>query len=175
MSEFSYVYGKALYDLAKEEGKTDLYLEELNGIRLLFKENPDYIKLLDTPALPLYKRQSLIDEAFSGVETNIKSFIKILASEKCAYLGVKAIDEFEKLFDEENGIERVKVITAVPLNEAQKSKLTLKLASLLDKKIILEEKTDKKILGGVVLELKNSRYDGSIKNRLDALCAMIKG
>ncbi len=175
MSEFSYVYGKALFDLAKEENKTDVYFDQLTEIAKIIKENPDYVNLIDTPALSLSERQGLIDEAFISASVNIRSFIKILSEKKCGYLLLKCIGEFKKLYDEENNIERAQVITSVPLNADQLDRLTEKLSSILNKKVVLEAKTDKKILGGVILKLKNAQYDGSIKNRLDTLCAQIKG
>ena len=42
-------------------------------------------------------------------------------------------------------------------------------------KMIDDDEVDEKIIGGVILKLKNAQYDGSIKNRLDTLCSQIKG
>ncbi len=175
MSEFSYVYAKALFDLAKEENKTDLYFNELTEISKIIKENSDYLNLIDTPSLSLTERQGLIDEAFSSASVNIKSFIKILSEKKCGYLLLKCISEFRKLYDEENNIERVTVISSVPLKEDQLERLTNKLSSILNKKVVPMVQVDEKIIGGVILKLKNAQYDGSIKNRLDTLCSQIKG
>ncbi len=175
MSEFSYVYGKALFDLAKEENKADLYFDELTEIADIIKENPDYLNLIDTPSLSLTERQGLIDEAFSTASVNIRSFIKILSEKKCGYLLLKCISDYKKLYDEENNIERATVISSVPLKEDQLERLNLKLSSILNKKVVLEASVDKKILGGVILKLKNAQYDGSIKNRLDTLCEQLKG
>ena len=175
MSEFSYVYGKALFELATDELKCDEYFDELLKIDEILKENPAYINLIDTPSLSLEERQRLIDEAFSSANGNIRSFIKILSGKKSGYLLSKCIAEFKKLYDEANNIERGEVITSHPLTDAQLTRLTEKLSALLNKRVILEAKLDEKILGGVILNLKNAQYDGSIKKRLDTLCAAIKG
>ena len=45
-------YGKALFMLSEEEGKTESALAEIKAVADILKKNPEYIKLLDTPALP---------------------------------------------------------------------------------------------------------------------------
>ena len=66
MSDFSKKYAGALYDLCKEENITKEVLEELLVIDTVIKENKEYKNLLDTPAISLKDRLSIIDEAFSS-------------------------------------------------------------------------------------------------------------
>ena len=54
MTQTARLYGGSLYDLAAEERLTDVIYEQTKEIRKLFGENPDYVKLLSEPAIPLY-------------------------------------------------------------------------------------------------------------------------
>ena len=47
----SNIYGEALFELAVEEEKTDAMLEEIDGIKNVFLENPEYIKFLNHPRI----------------------------------------------------------------------------------------------------------------------------
>ena len=49
MNQSSALYGKSFYDLAKEEKITKEVLEEMELVKDLFRENPDYIRLLLEP------------------------------------------------------------------------------------------------------------------------------
>ena len=52
MTQIARLYGSSMYDLAAEEQLTDTVLEQMQTIRQLFRENPDYVKLLSEPSHP---------------------------------------------------------------------------------------------------------------------------
>ena len=52
MTQYARLYGGSLYDLAAEENLTDAIGEQMKEIRNLFRENPDYVKLLCEPSVP---------------------------------------------------------------------------------------------------------------------------
>ena len=46
MTQIARLYGGSMYDLAAQEQLTDTVMEQMQVIRQLFRENPDYVKLL---------------------------------------------------------------------------------------------------------------------------------
>ena len=82
MKSFALTYAHSLFSLAEDENLLEDIYEELMGILPLFKENPTYSLLLDSPTMPLAQRISLIDEAFGGVMEYVLNFIKILCEKK---------------------------------------------------------------------------------------------
>ena len=64
MTQIARLYGSSMYDLAAEEQLTDTVLEQMQTIRQLFRENPDYVKLLSEPSIPKEERTKLLDTAF---------------------------------------------------------------------------------------------------------------
>ena len=174
MIDFHKQYGKALYELSKEENIVDTVLGELVSIETIINENKEYVNLIDTPAVSLEERLSLIEEAFGGCSLYVKNFIKLLAEKKCFYTFLKCVKEFKAMYDEENNIERVDAVTCVPLTEMQVNKLKEKLEKIVDKNVIINNVIDTDIMGGVVLKLSNKQYDGSIRSRLERLSMMIK-
>ena len=66
MTQTARIYGDSMYDLAAEEKLTGRILEEMQAIRQLFRENPDYLRLLSEPSIPLADRTKMIDEAFGS-------------------------------------------------------------------------------------------------------------
>ncbi len=80
------------------------------------------------------------------------------------------IDEFNRLNDEKNGTVRVKVTTAIELDDEQKAKLSAKFAQVVGaNKVVLEPVVDEEIIGGVVLRSKGNIYDGSVKSKIDKI------
>ena len=68
MTNAARIYGNSLYDLAQEEGCVEPMAEQLQQIRTLFAENPEYVRLLGEPTIEAEKRRELMDEAFAGAE-----------------------------------------------------------------------------------------------------------
>ena len=136
-------------------------LEELLSIDAVIKENKEYKNLLDTPAIPLKDRISIIDEAFSSCSLYVLNFIKLLSENKKFYEFSSVVSKFNELYYEERNIERVEAITCVPLSEEQILKLKEKIEKIISKSVHITNKVDKSIIGGVILKLNNRMYDGS--------------
>ena len=170
----AYEYAKALFMISEEEHCSDKMRGDVDTARAAFISNPDYARLLDTPALPKSERLSLIDEAFSSLEPSLVNLIKILAEKRLSYLFPKLADEYAALYDESRGILRAEAVTAIPLTEAQSKILTKKLSALTGKTVILSNTVNKSILGGALLRYSGIQLDGSVKTRLDKFEAALK-
>ena len=167
-------YAKAFFELAIEESSLDSRLRELNGVKELLTENPDYVKLLDTPALAKEEKLSLISEAFSSLSDSAQNLLKILCEKHSVHTLPRIADCFSAMCDEELGIVRVEAVTAIPLTEKQTKALSDRLAHKLSKTVVLRNTTDKSILGGVKLRYSGIQLDGSVKTRLDAFEKSLK-
>ena len=66
MTQTARLYGSSLYELAAEEQLTDVLMEQMEEVRQLFRENPEYVKLLGEPSIPGEKREELLEQAFGG-------------------------------------------------------------------------------------------------------------
>lgn len=160
-------YAKALFLLSEEEGESESVLSELEMLSELIKENSEYSKLLDTPALSKDERLKLIDEAFGTFGQNLLNLIKILAESRSVRIIPKLKEEFSILFCESRGILHAEAITAVPLTEEQTVAMGKKLEGITGKKVIIKNVIDKSTLGGVMLRYGGVQLDGSVKTRLD--------
>jgi F-type H+-transporting ATPase subunit delta len=160
-------YGDALFMLADELNQADEMKDDLSTLCKTISENPDYLKLLDTPALSREERVKLADEAFNGLNKNLVNLVKILIERRVAYLIFKIRDAYMSSYDVSRGIERVEAITVLPLTDIQLSKLQNKLANITGKQIIIKNTIDSSILGGMKLRYLGIQIDGSVKTKLD--------
>ena len=167
-------YAKALFSLACEEGREGKIGEELSALATLFCENPEYKTLIDTPALALGERISLIDEALAPFDEYIKSTVKLLAEKRLAHAIEALSKKYAELYDEKNGILRAEAISAVPMTELQLSALKEILEKKTKKTVIIKNTVDKSILGGLILRYAGLSEDGSLKARLDKIKSSIE-
>lgn len=167
-------YGKALFLLSEERGTTEAVLSDVRIAKTVLLENPKYSKLADTPALSKDEKVALIAEAFASLDPDLVSLLKILCEKHSVCDFGKVADMYFALYDESRGIERVEAITAVAMSKSQLGAMKAKLEMITGKKIIITNKIDKAILGGVKLRYAGIQLDGSLKKRLDTLEASLK-
>ena len=167
-------YGKALFLLAKEENLCDRIKSEGEAIVTLLSQNPKYITLLDTPALPTAEKTQLLDQAFGHFHVHLLNFMKILVSKRAVYLYSRAYSAFMQAYDEDNNILHAHAVTAVALSDAQKQALVDKLCAITQKNVILKNTVDPAVLGGVRLQFDGVSLDSSIENQLQSLRKALK-
>ena len=177
MTELAREYGDGLYALTEEEHISQQVLDELLALQTLFREQPDFCRLLGNMSLSKEERVQIIDRVLRGqVHLYLLNFLKILC-ERCAlneYEGCLAA--FKTLYNQAHGIVEATVTTAVPLDDEQRARMAEKLSKMTDQQVVLNEKVDESIIGGVLLEMNGQRYDNTLKNRLKSIhSAMVQG
>lgn len=161
-------YGRALFALAEESGRTETILADLNTARSAFESAPEYASLLDTPALSKAERLALVDEAFSALDEYVKNTLRILCEKRLAHLFPSAVKAFCEDYDRTRGIERVEAVTAIAMSEEQLAAMKAKLEKITGKTIVIKSTVDPSILGGVKLRYMGVQLDGSVKTKLDS-------
>ena len=167
MTETAKIYGSCLYDLAQEESLTEVLMQELTEVRSLFRENPDYEKLLGEPSVPKKERVRLIEEAFGEhIERYLVNFLKILSERGIISEFGGCCEEYIRRYRADHNIAEAVVYTAVPLSEQQRTALKERLEKMSGKEIIMTEKIRRSLIAGVRVELEGKQLDGSLQGRL---------
>lgn len=170
MTENARRYGGSLYELAAEESITEQLQEELSIIGQIFRENPDYIRLLSEPSIPKAERLSLLDAAFQNqIHSYLLNFLKLLCENGTLRELPSCIREFRTRFLKDSGILEAIVTSAVPLTKEQTAALTARLQSLTNQTILLTQKIDSRTIGGLKVEFGGEHLDGTAANRLLSL------
>lgn len=175
MTEAGSVYGLALYDLARSEGLTEQILQELSVLRQSFEEEPDFLKLLHTPALSKQERCDILDASFRGkLQPYLLNFLKILTEKGYIHHFSHCCDAYRDQYNRDHGILPVTAVTAVPMTDAQQKRLKDKLEALTGKTVELHSRIDPSCLGGVRLDYDGKRVDDTVSHRLDAVRTLLK-
>lgn len=167
----SSTYADALFDLAIENNKTDDWQKELEAVKAILNENPDFNKLMSHPRVLKEERLKLADEAFDGkVDPEIVGFIRVII-EKDRYSEINAIfDDFINKVKTHNGIGVAYVSTASALTEAQKSAVEAKLLETTEyKSMEMHYTVDDKLIAGMIIRIGDRVVDSTVRSKLDGL------
>ena len=170
MTEVGSVYGESLYELAKDESLGKIIGEQLAVLQESFRQEPDFVRLLSSPNLTKAERCQILDDSFRGkVEPYVLNFLKILTEKGYMRYFSDCCDAYTQRFDQDNGILRVDAVSAVALSPVQKEKLTQKLSRITGKEIVLRNRLNPAVLGGIRLDYDGQRLDDTVSHRLDAI------
>ena len=176
MTEFGREYGEGLYALCAEEKITDAVLAQLAELKGLFRENPDFIRLLSNMSIPKTERVLAADQALQGqVHPYVLNFIKLLVERGAIHEFAECAAAYQACYNREHGVVEAEVTTAQALNEEQRRKLIEKLQGMTGKEVVIKEKVDPSILGGVLLQMDGKRYDNTVAHRLQAIKQAMAG
>ena len=175
MTRIGNVYGEALYALACEEALSEEFLQELTVLDQSFAQDPEFLRLLDAPNLPKEERCQILDDCFrEKLQPYILNFLKLLTEKSYARHFSECCAAFRAHYNEDHGILPVTAGTAVPLSQSQHAALTEKLAAVTGKTVLLHNRVDGKVLGGIRLDYSGSRLDDTLAHRLESIRAKLK-
>lgn len=169
------VYSEALYELAKEDGTLGVISEELIAVSDIFSENAELYDILSAPTVTDKEKTELLDSIFGGkISVTALDFL-CLAACKGRIRNLSGIAEaLRTLRYTDEGIMEVTVTTVRALSDAQRTRLKEKLEAKYGRKIIMTEKTDPDMLGGVIVTCGDTMLDGSVRTKLDNMRTQLK-
>ena len=181
-NEVSRRYGKALFNIAKEQSLEDKMYQEVNNLINVLNNNSQFNKLFGSPLLSSKDQLNLVENIFSTkdakkvkVSKNLFSFIKVLAFNRRLKALHGAMRAFIYLIKSMHKEVNVNLVSAVPLADAVIKNIADILANKTDYKINIISSIDKNIIGGIILQSGSNLIDTSIRSKILKINNVIKG
>lgn len=169
------VYATSLLDLAFEKGVHAEILAELKGFDQVLEREPSFTAFLSTPNIRREVKKDLVTRVFGPKVSDFTlNFLKVVIDRRRQANLRGIIAAFVDGYHQRMGELVVKVQTAVPLADGQRERLSRALKSKFEKEVVLEERVNPRILGGLVLQVGDTRIDGSLRSRLETIGAKLE-
>lgn len=170
------VYAKALLGVARKAPNTDELLSQFQTVvDEVFGKHPKLEAALNSPKINLEQKEALLEKILgSHVDPTLMKFLKILCRRQRLNFvrGIqRSITEFR---DEELGRVRVIVTSALELSENEIDGIRNQLKAKLNREISVVTKVDPAIIGGLVLRIGDTVFDGSVTGKFDQLLRAAK-
>lgn len=162
------VYAKALVAAADRAGQADVVVEELEQIvSEVFDKLPQVAAAFSSPRLAHEDKVLMLDKAFGGkVSATTLNFLKVLSRHGRIGSIRATARSARKLLNEMRNRVEVEVRTAAPISNPVRAAITARLAAMLGREVVLNAKVDPELLGGVVVRVGDTLYDGSLSSKL---------
>ena len=164
-------YAQALIEIGKENNRVEEFKTELKKISDLLKKFPEFQKALLSP---LYSAEDLkkiilgVAEKINLSET-IRNFLCLLVDKRRIQYFSAILELDEDLTYQISGFVKARVITARPLSTRDFESIKKSLEGITQKKVLLNSVVEPQIIGGVIAEVGDKIFDGSIRNQLQRI------
>jgi F-type H+-transporting ATPase subunit delta len=168
-------YAKALMQVAQKADQVDAIAGELDVMAPFFAHGSELMGVMKNPAFGLADRRKVLvavgEKARLG--PNLRRFLELLLERERIDAMPGIARAFQEMADQVAGRVRAEVVSAEPLGAAYRRRLVEVLEKSTARKVLLTEKVDPTLLGGMVTTLGDKRFDGSLKNRLERIRATL--
>jgi len=164
-------YAKALFQIAQDASEVDTIRAELAALAGLIEEHADLRDVLMQPLYPVSERRAVLAAVADGLGggATLRSFYSLLIDQRRLVDFDVIAQEFGRLADDAAGRTKVKVRSAAPLTGEQAARLQRALSTRTGQEVELEQEIDPSLIGGVVAQVGDRLYDGSLRTQLQQL------
>ena len=165
------VYGKALLGAAEKIGQTETVLAEFESlVGDVLDKLPQLEALLSAPRVSHEEKLALLDRTFGGKMSPVMlSFLKVVSSHGRLDTLRAILRASQQLYNKMRNRVEVLVETAAPLNNQLQSAINNRLTQVLGREVVLSTDVNPDLLGGLVVRIGDTVYDGSLAGRLNQM------
>ena len=171
MKSASLQYANALADIALAQGAAEPAAKQLAAFGAAYGESAELRTFLASPAVNIEAKHAVIEKLMArmGASKIIRNFLFVIADHRRTQLLPEIVNAFQQVIRQRAGIAEAEVTSAVEMTAAQKKEMAKTLARLTGKKVETKYSLDPALLGGAVVRIGDTIYDGSLRSRLSEL------
>src|ERR1700692_303619 len=146
-------------------------LQELRTIEALLKESDPLRRVLENPSIPGDRKRAVLDAITKrlGTTRQVRNFIAVLTDHRRLPLFSEILKQLEQELNERQGFAEAQVSSARQLSDSEKQILESEIAKMTGKKVRARYDEDATLLGGAVVQVGSTIYDGSVKGQLERI------
>jgi len=166
-------YAGALVEVALENKQAEQVKRELAEFAALVRESPELHALLANPSIPRASKHAVIESLVGrmGASRTLRNYLFVIVDQRRAGMLPEIEQAFSALLDARQGITQAAVTSAADLTAKERAELDAALAKLTGQKVQAQFNTDAALIGGAVVRIGSTIYDGSLRAQLDRLRA----
>ena len=172
MASVASTYARAFADVVLSAHlEADRSIAELRAIASLLAESPDLKRVWENPAIPNDQKRRVLEVIAEqdGIAKQVRNLVAVLIDHRRVHFLEPIIQQLEKELDERLGFAEAQIISARRLSEAQKRAFEEQVGKLTGKKVRAQFEQDASLLGGAVVRMGSTIYDGSVRGQLEKI------
>jgi F-type H+-transporting ATPase subunit delta len=144
---------------------------QLRAIASLLAESSELRRVWDNPAIPAEQKRRVLDVIAErdGISKQVRNLVAVLIDHQRIHFLEPIITQLEKELDARLGFAEAQITSARALSDAEKQEFVAQVGKLTGKKVRARYGQDAALLGGAVVRIGSTIYDGSVKGQLERM------
>jgi F-type H+-transporting ATPase subunit delta len=175
MKSASLQYANALADVAREQRVADAAVKQLNDFSATYAESAELRNFLASPAVDREAKHGVIEKlaARLGASKIVRNFLFVIVDHRRTHILPEIVQTFQEVVRQREGITEAEISSAIELTVAQKAEFAFALERMTGKRIAAKYLLEPRLLGGAVVRVGDTIYDGSLRQRLNEMRALL--
>jgi F-type H+-transporting ATPase subunit delta len=166
------IYARAFADVVVgSRADATKLISELHAVEALFDESEPLRRVFDNPSIPGEQKRAVLDAVMQklGGARPVRNFVAVLIDHRRLALFSEIVVQVEQELNDRLGFAEAKVTSARPLGDREKKELEGEIARLTGKQVRAHYEQDPSLLGGAVVQVGSTIYDGSVNGQLERI------
>jgi len=169
MAVVARTYARALFEAAKDVGRSDEVRDQLATFVEAVDEVPELRSLIRNPELDPPTKAAALDAVLEGADELIRNFVRVVTEKGRAGQLDEIAREYEGLVAAEEQILSVELTTAYELSDVEAAAIVKQIEEASGQRVEAARTVDPGLIGGLVLKAGSLEVDSSVRGRLDRL------
>jgi F-type H+-transporting ATPase subunit delta len=125
----------------------------------------------ENPAVPAEQKRSLLDAIVQReeIEKHVRNLVAVLIDHRRVQFLARIVEQLKKELDARMGFAEAHITSARELGDAERQALEAQIEKVTGKKVRAQFGLDATLLGGAVVRVGSTIYDGSVKGQLEKI------
>ena len=167
-------YAQAAFEIARERDSLEGWATDLALVAQVMADL-QAAAVLSSTKVALAERYRLLEAILEGIDPLVMNLARLLVAKGRVTIASQVAEAYRDLVDEHSGIAHARVVTAVPLADAEQRVVEERLSQITGKKVIVHLEVEPAIVGGLVARVGDRLIDGSTRSKLLALKGTLQG
>jgi F-type H+-transporting ATPase subunit delta len=143
----------------------------LRSIAELFAGSIELRRVWENPAVPAEQKHRLLDAIVQreGIDRPVRNLVAVLIDHRRVQFLSRIVEQLEKELDARLGFAEAQISSARLLGEGERRALEAQIEKTTGKKVRASYGLDPSLLGGAVVRVGSTIYDGSVKGQLERI------
>lgn len=172
MASVASTYARAFADVVLGDRlDADKSVAELRLIAGLLEESIELRRIWENPAVPAEQKRRVLDVIAQrdAISPYVRNFVSVLIDRRRTHFLERIIDQLEKELDARRGFADAEITSAHAMGDAEKREFEAQIARMTGKKVRAHYAQDASLLGGAIVRLGSTIYDGSVRGQLERI------
>ena len=167
-TETSERYSRALFEVSRDSDDLEKVENDIKNFKLIYDKNSEVRNFIKDPSQTITEQNMLVNLISDKLNfsKNVQKFLLLLIEKRRIFFVNKIIESFLRLCSQKRGEIKASLISSKELSQTELNDISTDLSKSMGSTLKFDYKVDKKLIGGLKLQLGSIMIDTSIRNKL---------